>query len=898
MLDRIRPFHVLARWAGIVALLLILPATYAAGLNDTGITTCSNETENGLPCPVAGFPGQDAEFGTNGFDFTKLDAAGNDLPTTATNHSCVRDNVTGLIWEVKTNDGGLRDQNKTYTFSQTTDYVKNVNATNLCGFKDWRMPNLKELFGIADHSQYSPAIDTDYFLNTPSEGFWSSSFDADGSGDVRYVEFITGYITFDGRGDSHHVRLVHGESSVNSFVNNNDGTITQTNTGLMWAKCSEGQTGSSCTGTAAVMDWSQALTAANNSNLGGYNDWRLPNVKELQTLIDQSNYNPAIDTSYFPNTPSSWFWSGSPVAYYPELAWFVYFDYGGASYYYRDYYGHVRLVRGGQSFDPFDLFQLKITKSGTGSGGVSSKPAGIDCGSSCSGDFESDSSVVLTAAPDANSTFGGWSDGGCSGSGSCTVKMSEAQTVTATFTAKPVTYSLSVSKVGTGTVSSDPAGINCGSDCVASFDKGKVVTLTATPASGYSFGGWSGACSNTSGTCSVSMAAGKAVTATFIVAAPVTYKLTVTKTGSGAVSSDPAGINCGSSCSANFDSDSAVILTAESASGATFSGWSGCTAFATNPLQCQVDMNKAKTVSATFAAVPTPPVTYKLTVSKTGNGAVSSAPAGINCGSDCAENFASGTVVTLTAAPAADSTFVSWSGCTALATNALHCTVTMSKASTVSATFASIPPPTSGGTLTVTTTGNGNVSSDPEGISCGTGTNCTVDFGSGTTVILSATPVEGETFLRWNGCTAAANNPNQCRVTLTDNLSVRATFSTKTTPLADLRVMGIVIEPKLILANQTFTVTITIKNNGNSKTNSSTLELWANEPNTQTCGATGDEWAKIDQLAAGAKTTIPIKIKAPNSSGKKRLRIFLDSRCAVKELEDRNNQSGKWYTVK
>jgi hypothetical protein len=66
MLNRIRPFHALARWAGIVALLLILPATQAAGLNDTGITTCSNETQNGLPCPVAGFPRQDAEFGSNG----------------------------------------------------------------------------------------------------------------------------------------------------------------------------------------------------------------------------------------------------------------------------------------------------------------------------------------------------------------------------------------------------------------------------------------------------------------------------------------------------------------------------------------------------------------------------------------------------------------------------------------------------------------------------------------------------------------------------------------------------------------------------------------------------------------------------------------------------------------
>jgi hypothetical protein len=66
MLNRIRPFHALARWAGIVALLALTIPAPAAGLNDTGITTCSNDTQNGLPCPVAGFPRQDAEYGSNG----------------------------------------------------------------------------------------------------------------------------------------------------------------------------------------------------------------------------------------------------------------------------------------------------------------------------------------------------------------------------------------------------------------------------------------------------------------------------------------------------------------------------------------------------------------------------------------------------------------------------------------------------------------------------------------------------------------------------------------------------------------------------------------------------------------------------------------------------------------
>ncbi|MBV5308199.1 hypothetical protein [Chromatium okenii] len=79
ILDRIRPFQLLARWAGIAALLVFTVPASAAGLNDTGITTCSNATENSLLCTAEGFPGQNAEFGSNGFDFTKLDAAGNEL---------------------------------------------------------------------------------------------------------------------------------------------------------------------------------------------------------------------------------------------------------------------------------------------------------------------------------------------------------------------------------------------------------------------------------------------------------------------------------------------------------------------------------------------------------------------------------------------------------------------------------------------------------------------------------------------------------------------------------------------------------------------------------------------------------------------------------------------------
>ncbi len=166
---------------------------------------------------------------------------------------------------------------------------------------------------------------------------------------------------------------------------------------------------------------------------------------------------------------------------------------------------------------------LTVTREGTGSGTVASSPAGIDCGATCTFDFDSGASVTLTATPASGSSFTGWSGSGCSGTSTCTVTMSEARAVTAEFTVVPPgQFDLAVSKSGTGagTVTSSPAGINCGADCSETLVDGTSVTLTATPAAGSSFAGWSGSgCSGTS-TCTVVMSEARAVTAEFTAAPP------------------------------------------------------------------------------------------------------------------------------------------------------------------------------------------------------------------------------------------------------------------------------------------------------------------------------------------------------------------------------------------
>src|SRR5262249_53333136 len=143
-----------------------------------------------------------------------------------------------------------------------------------------------------------------------------------------------------------------------------------------------------------------------------------------------------------------------------------------------------------------------------------------------------------------------------------------------------VKSTLSITKVGTGTVTSSPAGINCGSDCSEAYLSNTIVTLSATAAAGFLFAGWSGNSRFSDGL--VTMNSSKTCAATFNAAAQAfTLNVTVVKaisssgTGNGTVTSNPAGINCGSDCSESYTSGAIVVLSATPATGSIFSGWSG-----------------------------------------------------------------------------------------------------------------------------------------------------------------------------------------------------------------------------------------------------------------------------------------------------------------------------------
>jgi P2-related tail formation protein len=178
-----------------------------------------------------------------------------------------------------------------------------------------------------------------------------------------------------------------------------------------------------------------------------------------------------------------------------------------------------------------DTFTLQVAKNGTGSGTVTSSPSGISCGTVCSKSFSKGTTVTLSAAPSSGSIFAGWSGGGCTGTGACTVKIGNNTTVTATFNTSappppPGTFTVTVTKVengGTGNVTSSPTGIDCGATCTASFASGTSITLFASATSGR-FASWTaGPCaSSTNPSCTFTIGANTTATASFA-SQPLTF---------------------------------------------------------------------------------------------------------------------------------------------------------------------------------------------------------------------------------------------------------------------------------------------------------------------------------------------------------------------------------------
>jgi len=252
-------------------------------LPDTGIELCYNMSE-AIPCPAPGdaFYGQDAQYVMNPMSLTD------------NGDGTVTDNVTELMWQQE-------DEDITGTWYEAIDYCE---ALTLAGHTDWKLPDEYELQSIANYGHYDPAIDTVYFPGTFSN-YWSSSTSAR---DIDYAWFVSSQSGMDNTINKtstsyKYVRCVRGETTTKSYTDNGDGTVTDNVTGLMWQQEDD----------AVTRDWEDALAYCEGLDLADRTDWRLPDIKELKSIVDNTRYDPAIDETYFPGTPGTLpnYWSSS-----------------------------------------------------------------------------------------------------------------------------------------------------------------------------------------------------------------------------------------------------------------------------------------------------------------------------------------------------------------------------------------------------------------------------------------------------------------------------------------------------------------------------------------------------------------------------------------------------------
>lgn len=308
-------------------------------------------------------------------------------------------------------------------------------------------------------------------------------------------------------------------------------------------------------------------------------------------------------------------------------------------------------------------------------------------------------------------------------------------------------YMVYTAAVGSGAGTITGSGISCPSTCITSANTGSTVTLTATPASGSWFTGWSGACSGT-GVCRVQAKRDVYVLANFT----RMYKLFVGTTGSGNVTG--SGISCPGTCVGMYPAGAQVTIYANPAAGYVFTGWTGA---CSGTGSCTMTLKGDALVAATFAPA------YTLSVAVNGSGVVNGSLA---CGGHCSVVFASGSTVTLNVTPRSGYVFSGWSGA---CTGTGSCSVVMNTNESVTATFTAVY------TLSVSVSGSGSVTGS--GINC-PGT-CSATYNAGTSVGLSANPGSSYSFGGWGG---ACGGTGGCTVTMNGNESVSAGFNYNAPP--------------------------------------------------------------------------------------------------------------------
>ncbi len=403
------------------------------------------------------------------------------------------------------------------------------------------------------------------------------------------------------------------------------------------------------------------------------------------------------------------------------------------------------------------------------------------------------------------------------------------------------TRTLTITLYGQGTVSTSQGQTCSVSPCVLTLPYKSRITLTATPTTGSSFTSWSGACSGTSRTCSLTMSRNRSVTATFSTVStppptPTTYTLRTGVTGNGTISG--TGITCPTDCSETYASGTSVTLTAAPFTGSTFEGWSGACSGTT----CTVLMTQTRTVTASFNTITTPPPTTWTRIARENETFTLSTPTDVRYGASttwttprtmsgtvsCSNStfgdplegtvkecqVPEGTTPTLTptngTCGSSNGQTLTSAPTTNLCTTGTASSVTGSgpwywscagsnggTTAQCSALLGNTNPTPTTYTLTVTQPAGGTVFSSPAGIICNG--DCSEAYISGTNVTLTATPQSGYAFSGWGG--ACSGTSVTCTLGMTTNRSVTASFIQVTPPPSGMPYVNRTLIPQAVTGN-------------------------------------------------------------------------------------------------
>jgi hypothetical protein len=227
----------------------------------------------------------------------------------------------------QTNDTNCTGTIQTYNYTNAVAYCTNLTLGGLT----WRLPTLYELWNLVNYGKSDPSIETTIFPNTIAGDYWSSTNNSANLTSYRIHSFASGSQAqyFYAQTSSYYVRCISGPTaSPYVYVDNQNGTITNSTLGLIWQKCSAGTDYlTACSGTASKLSWSDSVNYCEGLTLGGRSDWRLPNINELKTLSDYSKTtNPIFNTTYFPigsisTTTNIGYWSSTSSIGFTTYGW-------------------------------------------------------------------------------------------------------------------------------------------------------------------------------------------------------------------------------------------------------------------------------------------------------------------------------------------------------------------------------------------------------------------------------------------------------------------------------------------------------------------------------------------------------------------------------------------------